>query len=165
MKRAADGSGPGFTPKQGQYLAFIRVYPRLYAGQRPPAGPDRHATVLPGHSTHGPPDAAHAGKGRAYLTPAQYGPEHRRPGGRRRLAHAQSRIRPNSQIYCARVLVGGERGASRGVASFGGVDGTRESGLSTGRAANACGLDCGGDRQGVWCRGRLGVTLTSMVRP
>jgi len=26
MKRAADGSGPGFTPKQGQYLAFIHAY-------------------------------------------------------------------------------------------------------------------------------------------
>ncbi len=26
MGQAADGSGPGFTPKQGQYLAFIHTY-------------------------------------------------------------------------------------------------------------------------------------------
>jgi len=35
MKRAADGSGPGFTPKQGQYLAFIHAY--TLVNGRPPA--------------------------------------------------------------------------------------------------------------------------------
>jgi len=36
MKRAADGSGPGFTPKQGQYLAFIHTY-TLFNRRPPPA--------------------------------------------------------------------------------------------------------------------------------
>jgi len=35
MKRAANGSGPGFTPKQGQYLAFIHAY--TLVNGRPPA--------------------------------------------------------------------------------------------------------------------------------
>jgi len=38
MKRAADGSGPGFTPKQGQYLAFIHAY--TLVNGRPPAQAD-----------------------------------------------------------------------------------------------------------------------------
>ncbi len=38
MKRAADGSGPGFTPKQGQYLAFIYAY--TLVNGRPPAQAD-----------------------------------------------------------------------------------------------------------------------------
>ncbi len=38
MKRAANGSGPGFTPKQGQYLAFIHAY--TLVNGRPPAQAD-----------------------------------------------------------------------------------------------------------------------------
>jgi len=38
MKRTADGSGPGFTPKQGQYLAFIHAY--TLVNGRPPAQAD-----------------------------------------------------------------------------------------------------------------------------
>ncbi len=38
MKRAADSSGPGFTPKQGQYLAFIHAY--TLVNGRPPAQAD-----------------------------------------------------------------------------------------------------------------------------
>jgi DNA-binding MarR family transcriptional regulator len=38
MKRVADGSGPGFTPKQGQYLAFIHAY--TLVNGRPPAQAD-----------------------------------------------------------------------------------------------------------------------------
>ena len=38
MKRAADGSGPGFTPKQGQYLAVIHAY--TLVNGRPPAQAD-----------------------------------------------------------------------------------------------------------------------------
>jgi len=38
MKRAADGSGPGFTPKQSQYLAFIHSY--TLVNGRPPAQAD-----------------------------------------------------------------------------------------------------------------------------
>jgi DNA-binding MarR family transcriptional regulator len=45
----ATGSRPGktFTPKQGQYLAFIYVYTRLH--RRPPAEADmqRHFCVTP----------------------------------------------------------------------------------------------------------------------
>ena len=40
MKRAADDSGPGFTPKQGQYLAFIHAY--TLVNSRPPAQADMH---------------------------------------------------------------------------------------------------------------------------
>ena len=38
MKRAVDGSGPSFTPKQGQYLAFIHAY--TLVNGRPPAQAD-----------------------------------------------------------------------------------------------------------------------------
>ncbi len=38
MKRAASGSGRGFTPKQGQYLAFIHAY--TLVNGRPPAQAD-----------------------------------------------------------------------------------------------------------------------------
>jgi DNA-binding MarR family transcriptional regulator len=35
MNRMSDGQKPGFTPKQGQYLAFIDAYTRVH--RRPPA--------------------------------------------------------------------------------------------------------------------------------
>ena len=38
MERATNGSGPGFTPKQGQYLAFIYAY--TLVNGRPPAQAD-----------------------------------------------------------------------------------------------------------------------------
>ena len=38
MKRAAGGSRPGFTPRQGQYLAFIHAY--TLVSRRPPAQAD-----------------------------------------------------------------------------------------------------------------------------
>jgi len=38
MKRAADGARPGFTPKQGQYLAFIHAY--TLVNGRPPTQAD-----------------------------------------------------------------------------------------------------------------------------
>ena len=38
MKRAADGSGPGFTPNQVQYHAFIHAY--TLVNGRPPAQAD-----------------------------------------------------------------------------------------------------------------------------
>jgi DNA-binding MarR family transcriptional regulator len=38
MKRAADASRPDFTPRQGQYLAFIHAY--ILVNGRPPAEAD-----------------------------------------------------------------------------------------------------------------------------
>ena len=47
MNQMSGGRGPGFTPKQGQYLAFIDAYARLH--RRPPAEADmqRHFGVTP----------------------------------------------------------------------------------------------------------------------
>jgi hypothetical protein len=49
-------SAPGFTPKQGQYLAFIHAY-TLVIG-RPAAKPT--AAILPGDAAFCPPDGAHS---------------------------------------------------------------------------------------------------------
>jgi DNA-binding MarR family transcriptional regulator len=47
MKQMSDGRTPSFTPKQGQYLAFIDAYTRV--NRRPPAEADiqRHFGVTP----------------------------------------------------------------------------------------------------------------------
>ena len=47
MNQMSDGHRPGFTPKQGQYLAFIDAYTRVH--RRPPAEADmqRHFAVTP----------------------------------------------------------------------------------------------------------------------
>src|SRR5436309_14798857 len=47
MNQMSDGHRPGFTPKQGQYLAFIDAYTRGH--RRPPAEADmeRHFAVTP----------------------------------------------------------------------------------------------------------------------
>jgi DNA-binding MarR family transcriptional regulator len=47
MNQMSDGPRPGFTPKQGQYLAFIDAYTRVH--RRPPAEREmqRHFGVTP----------------------------------------------------------------------------------------------------------------------
>jgi DNA-binding MarR family transcriptional regulator len=47
MNQMSDGRRPNFTPKQGQYLAFIDAYTRV--NRRPPAEADiqRHFGVTP----------------------------------------------------------------------------------------------------------------------
>ena len=47
MNQMSDGRSPSFTPKQGQYLAFIDAYTRV--NRRPPAEADiqRHFGVTP----------------------------------------------------------------------------------------------------------------------
>ena len=47
MNQMSGGRRPGFTPKQGQYLAFIDAYTRLH--RRPPAEREmqRHFGVTP----------------------------------------------------------------------------------------------------------------------
>jgi DNA-binding MarR family transcriptional regulator len=47
MNQMSDGRRPSFTPKQGQYLAFIDAYTRV--NRRPPAEADiqRHFGVTP----------------------------------------------------------------------------------------------------------------------
>src|SRR5688572_5031244 len=66
--------------------------------------------------------------------------------------------------YGGSVLVGGGRGARDGVAGAGGFAGARRGGPGTGGAADAFGLDGGGDRRSVRGGGRLGAALAGVVR-
>ncbi len=88
MNRAAGDSRPDFTPRQGQYLAFIHAY--TLVNGRPPAQADmqRFFRVTP-------PTVYQMlltlEKARADLTPAGRGSEHRRPGRPNQIARTQSR--------------------------------------------------------------------------
>jgi hypothetical protein len=66
MNRAAD-SQPDFTPKQGQYLAFIHAY-TLVNG--------RHDAVLPGRSSERSSDGNQPREGGTDLTPARGRPQY-----------------------------------------------------------------------------------------
>jgi hypothetical protein len=65
--------GPRFTPKQGQYLAFIHAYTQVLG--RPPAEADlqRHFRVTP-PSVH--QMVAHPRTRRAYPPSARHGSQH-----------------------------------------------------------------------------------------
>src|SRR5580693_9389129 len=93
-------SAPGFTPKQGQYLAFI-----LYAGDRPTAGRSRSATILPGDAAVSPSNGDHAGTQRADPTPPRDSPKHRGAGRSRSATAPPCQSRSTRQFFCAEVLV------------------------------------------------------------
>ena len=91
---------PSFTPKQGQYLAFIHAY-TLVLG-RPPAEADlqRLFRVTPAFS---PPDGAHARTRRTDPAPARRRPQH--PAARRPASPATPKPSTTTrQILCAEVL-------------------------------------------------------------
>jgi hypothetical protein len=95
-------SQPGFTPKQGQYLAFIH---RLHAGARPAAGRSRFATILPGDAAFSPPDGAHARTQRPDPPSARHRSEHQGVGRSRSTAALTRQLRSTRQILCAELLV------------------------------------------------------------
>jgi len=66
--------GKSFTPKQGQYLAFIHLYTRLH--RRPPAETDMQEYFLR-QSTFGSPDGADPGTRRLHPQTAKNTPQHR----------------------------------------------------------------------------------------
>src|SRR3954453_15226716 len=93
-------SAPGFTPKQGQYLAFIHAYTLVI-------GRSRSATILPGDAAVSPPDGDHAGARWVDPTPPRHGPKHRGAGRSQSAAAPPFQSRSTRQFFCAEVLVGG----------------------------------------------------------
>jgi len=90
-----------FTPRQGQYLAFIHAY--TLVNGRPPAQADmqRFFRVTP--------PAVHQllltlEKGRADLANPRRSARHRHAGRPQPTARPTARIRANRQIHCAEVL-------------------------------------------------------------
>ena len=81
-------TAPNFTPKQGQYLAFIYAYTRVLG--RPPAEADlqRHF----GHSTLRPPNGPHPRASRADPAEAWSRPQHRSPGRSRNARESAAAI-------------------------------------------------------------------------
>jgi DNA-binding MarR family transcriptional regulator len=101
LNRHVGESPPDFTPRQGQYLAFIHAY-TLVNGRPPGTGRyQRFFRVMP-PTVH-----------QMLLTLEKVGLISRQPGAARsiavlirskRLAQSQSQPRPTSQIHCAEVL-------------------------------------------------------------
>ena len=96
MNRAAD-SRRGFTPKQGQYLAFIHAY--TLVNGRPPAEAG-HDPILPGHTAERSPHGAQPRKGGADFTQAGHPQKHYRPDRILPLARAASGIHSTGQNHC-----------------------------------------------------------------
>src|SRR5271157_5466980 len=88
---------PSFTPKQGQYLAFIYAY-----SPRSSAGGSRPATLLPSDASLSPPDGAHARTRRTDPAPARRRTQH--PAARRPASPAGPKD-PTCQNLCVEVLV------------------------------------------------------------
>src|SRR3954465_4262642 len=93
------GPGPGFTDKQGQYLALIDAYTRVHG--RPPSEADLPAPFR-GDAAQRAPDGAHAGAGRPDPAPAEGGAQH--PGAGRPRAPAPPPPTPNRHNLCAKEL-------------------------------------------------------------
>src|SRR5271157_3385125 len=87
---------PSFTPKQGQYLAFIYAY-----SPRSSAGGSRPATLLPSDASLSPPDGAHARTRRTDPAPARRRTQH--PAARRPASPAGPKD-PTCQNLCVEVL-------------------------------------------------------------
>src|SRR5271163_2832139 len=100
MNQMSGEHRPGFTPKQGQYLAFIDAYARVH---RPPPAEADMQKILRRNPAFGPPDDSHPRTRRPYSTPTGRAPQHRdsRPSrGPTRLASSN----PTGQNLCAEVL-------------------------------------------------------------
>ena len=109
MSQDAGGARPGFTPKQGQYLAFIYAY--TLVNGRPPAQADmqRFFQVTPPTVHQMLLALEKAGLISRHPGAARSSSEHRRPSRPRRLARAQSWIRSTRQKLCAEVLAKNEK--------------------------------------------------------
>jgi len=101
MNRAAGDSHPRFTPRQGQYLAFIHA---LHAGEWASASASGHTTLLSADAAVGLPDAADARTRRADLTPRRGAAEYHRPSRSSSLARLGASAGSTGQNHCAEVL-------------------------------------------------------------
>jgi hypothetical protein len=68
-------SAKTFTPKQGQYLAYIHLYTRLHRRSQAETDMQQYFRVSP----FGSPDDAHAGTSRPHQKAAKDASQHRGP--------------------------------------------------------------------------------------
>ena len=94
------GQRPSFTPRQGQYLAFIDAYTRvnLEAARR-----SRHPAPLRRHSTFRPPNDSCSRTRRPHPPPTRRATQHRSARVPKALT-SLGNLDPNSQNLCAEVL-------------------------------------------------------------
>src|SRR4029077_14873478 len=85
--------------------AFFIFLPRFPAGDRPPAGPSRSATILPGDTAVSPSNGDHAGTQRADPTPPRDSPKHRGAGPSWRAAAPPCQSLSTRQFFFSEVLV------------------------------------------------------------